>query len=349
MSKKTNCNACNKNIVTLLYMECSKCNELYDLECLSIPTESFQGYTDQHKATWVCPTCICSKPKVGDTSTPIRLLNNTFTSDTINNIRGSRGKQRSLQTKETEEPTIAEVMNELRLLRQDIMDVKSQLTTVSTTLSQKIEEYDRKLEAKDIEIRCLQSSINDLQIRINDQEQHNVRSEMEIMGVPEQSNENLAHMLHVISNKIGVSVHGLELDEIRRVGPKRTQSITSTEEQTSRPIVVKFLHKSKRDEFLTAAKARRNLSAGDIVEGSKAKIYFNERLSNLNRQLFREAKIRSRLHNFEFCWVRNGTIYIRKAGSSNGKRLPALPIRSHNDIDMRIGPAAVAPPTASVS
>lgn len=92
----TNCAGCNDKIKDLYYMECMKCQELYDLICINLTKEVFDSLSEANKGAWLCPTCTSSLPKCDNSSTPARsfsALNNTYTKpeDTnINMLRGDR-------------------------------------------------------------------------------------------------------------------------------------------------------------------------------------------------------------------------------------------------------------------
>ncbi|KAJ2937097.1 hypothetical protein O0L34_g16891 [Tuta absoluta] len=89
-----------------------------------------------------------------------------------------------------------------------------------------------------------------------------------------------------------------------------------------------------------ASVIRKNLTTEGIVAGTADRIYFNERLSALNRKLFRKARKRSKIHNFKHCWVRNGVIYVRKFTNTKDRKCQAFSIRCEDDLHKYIGPAA---------
>ncbi|KAL4715123.1 hypothetical protein ACJJTC_012170 [Scirpophaga incertulas] len=192
-----------------------------------------------------------------------------------------------------------------------------------------------EFERQDREIKDLKIEITELRHKMEVQEQLNVKRELEIVGVPEQLNENLTHVVMIASKKIGVDLQMTDLDEVRRVGTKNPKNTTNR--TVSRPIVVKFLSKIKRDDVLSAYKGRRKLTSEDLVPGSSSSVYINERLTAQNRQLFREARTRAKMQNFQYCWTRNGTVFIRKAANTNGFKHPAIPIRSQKDIEDHLG------------
>ncbi|VVC89754.1 unnamed protein product [Leptidea sinapis] len=294
-----NCNACNSKIMSLEYFECASCGKLYDVDCL--------------KDTWICPGCVCTRPKTDNSTTPIQSnLNSTYTNEqgNINLIRGSRG------SKAEEKSELASVLTEIRLLRQELQALKQQnseifqdLKTVKCelhSLTIKLEHYDRKFLTQQTEITNLKGSLQRIESTINNYEQSLLKKEIEIV----------------------VSLSENDVDYVERAGPKASQMSKSRSSPVTRPIVIRLVRRSKRDEILQAAKLRRNLTSEGITAEQPSNIlYINERLTKFNRQLFREARQQAKEHNFNFCWVRNGTIYVRKA-----EKLRYVTIKSGEDL-----------------
>lgn len=97
MSKS--CQACGVQVTDGPFMKCTKklCEKVYDLKCLAITQEEFMSFSGKYTQKWVCPECICSKPKPirYDPDTPIRSTPelNIFTPNpNVNTHRGSRLK-----------------------------------------------------------------------------------------------------------------------------------------------------------------------------------------------------------------------------------------------------------------
>lgn len=166
---------------------------------------------------------------------------------------------------------------------------------------------------------------------IDNQAQHHVRNEIEIMGIPETPNENLVHVAILTATKVGVDLSELEIDEIKRVGPRRS---SDSKEKRPRPIVARLLRKAKRTELVKAAASRKGLTTEDIVPGTSDSVFINERLTKKNRLLFRESRNRAELYKYRFCWTRDGGIFLRRA-----EKKAAILIRSYKDLDEKIGPA----------
>ncbi|XP_045763694.1 uncharacterized protein LOC123866284, partial [Maniola jurtina] len=166
---------------------------------------------------------------------------------------------------------------------------------------------------------------------INTQAQNHLKNEIEICGIPECPNENATHLALLLAKKIGVEVSDQDIDWTSRAGPRVLSAVNATgnARKYPRPIVVRLLRRSKRDEFLKASKSRRNITSTDLnLPGPAQKVFINERLTQRNRLLFRECRIQTKQLGYEFCWCNNGTIYVR---AREGKSASA--IRNHEDLE----------------
>ncbi|KAJ8704738.1 hypothetical protein PYW07_011926 [Mythimna separata] len=91
------CRACGVMVPHGLFMKCSnkQCGKVYDIKCLGFMEDEFKSFSNQRILEWICPECVCSKPRRNDPDTPVR---STFqmkadeTSAYVNTQRGSRSK-----------------------------------------------------------------------------------------------------------------------------------------------------------------------------------------------------------------------------------------------------------------
>ncbi|KAJ2937244.1 hypothetical protein O0L34_g19281 [Tuta absoluta] len=102
-----------------------------------------------------------------------------------------------------------------------------------------------------------------------------MRNELEIHGIPEYESENLQHSVLVIVKKYAFDIKEDDLDGVWRVGLRRpNHSVNPTNKPWKlRPIVVKLLRRSTRDEFIKAAKSRRGVTTEGVVTGPLEKIF----------------------------------------------------------------------------
>lgn len=343
------CGGCSKLIEDDYYMTCSQCKNKYDLICILVPKDKYFSLTQTQKDNWLCPSCVSSRPKGDNTSTPLRSsttpasLNSSFTCNNVNMSRGSRptaGKSKNNKDDAQPNHDMSAIITELRQLRQEIIDVKNQnveiktqMSSMSDHLAHTLKEHSKIMKNAQIEIDNLKATVGNLQHQLALREQDSLKNDLEITGLNEKENENLLQIVMVTSQKIGVNLVESDIDEVVRVGRKQQrQEANINKRLMSRPIVVRLVRRGKRDELLKAAKSRRNITSENVVDGQHTPIYLNERLTKENRQLFQQARLRSKEHNFRYCWIRNGGIFVRR---SDGK--PAIRIATKQNLDEKVG------------
>lgn len=323
------CDGCMKSIRDSNSVRCTSttCEKSFCMLCInaaSLPVE--------RRKQWKCPDCSAAQRKGGD--------------NTLTPVRGG-GSENVTTCKKTDSTgsEMSQLTEQLRQLTTEFSSVKARLEDLTVSLSfandqmnevmLKIASTDERLkclEKRDSEVESLQVTVLQLQNEINSQAQAHLQNEIEIVGVPEYTAENLNHILLVAAKKMGVQLEDSDLDWVTRVGPRRPPVTTALPEDGARmprPIVVRLLRRSKRNQFLGAVKSRRNISSTDLeVAGVPRKVFFNERLTKENRVLFRDTRFRAKEHGYAFCWCSHGIIYVRQR---DGKS--AMPIRSHKDLD----------------
>lgn len=321
-----NCAGCQTQITDKNTISCSTkgCNKIFHLMCVSS-----SGAAPEDKSIWVCPECHCSTKKGGDnSSTPVR---NT---------------ERKADFTPSEAPAqVSELTSEIRLLREDITSMKAELKTAVQTLarceerfddfSAKMQVYESRLKAVEEQKIEMIHTITNLQAQLNSQAQQMLRNEVELTGIPEELNENPHHILMTTAVKAGLQLLETDVDFVARAGPRRRDN---ENRNVSRPLVIRFTRRAKRDEFHKAVKSRR-LSSNDLeIKGPSQKIFANERLTHANRVLFRDARMRAKAAGYKYCWTYNGSIYIRKR-EGRGKGTEAIPIRCNDDLDRLFVPS----------
>lgn len=285
--------------------------------------------------SWVCPQCKCESKRGGDnTSTPVR--GTPCTPDNVT-LRTKKG----LPTSDLQELT-----SEIRFLREEVSSFKAKLGNVSSAMQNLNEQMhqlvarvtisdERVLEMDQryaLETEALKNRVRKLEEQMNSQAQAYHRNEIEIIGIPELPNENLQHIALVAAKKIGADIGESDLDWVLRAGVKKPPS-SSSAFGFSRPIVMRLIRRSKRDELLKCVKSRKNVTTKDLgVDDQSKRVYFNERLTKENRLLFREARSRAASAGWKFCWTNSGSVFLRKREGS-----PAILVRSIAELEDKFG------------
>lgn len=327
------CSGCLKNTSASSGILCSVVSCRKGFCCLCI---DLTRLAPAEKVKWVCPDCcaLLRANKGGDKdNTPVR-----GTSDFTNITE----RKKQSQNPESQNTEFKELTGEIRFLREDISLLRASLEEVTVSLSRCHDRLDElgitlssqeariaRLEDCEKENIFLKAKVAQLHNDINVQQQHQLRNEIELSGIPETSNESLVHTILVAARKVGVELEDKDIDWTSRVGPRRPPSESpETSTRLPRPVVVRLLRRTKRDELLKAAKSRRNVTSVDLdIQGPPLRIFFNERLTKDNRTLFRDARIKCKENGYAQCFCSNGAIFIRKR---DGK--PATLVRNFDDL-----------------
>lgn len=85
-------------------------------------------------------------------------------------------------------------------------------------------------------------------------------------------------------------------------------------------IIVRFVSKIKRDDFLAACRSMRRSNTNPLkglrVDGVADEIFVNEHLTIQNKILFKETRTVARSKGYSFVWTQNGNILVRKDQTS---------------------------------
>ncbi|KAI5651890.1 hypothetical protein NE865_00227 [Phthorimaea operculella] len=337
------CGVCSKPIADQAYIQCCEenCEIAYHLDFCCGPSPP--GSRDR----WTCDKCRCNR----NSSTPIHLARDN--DDSMRFVNKNRTKfQKELSSQDNGDESSASTNEllaltaEIRFLRDDVASMNNRLTEMSGSLSKceagllnvltqlgesqaRIKELEVCDAKKTAEITNLTCQVQELKEQLHSQAQSVVRNEIEIAGIPEKQNERLFHLVSLTATKAGMELQEDDIDWIMRAGPKRAP--TEGQNNFPRPIVVRFVRRLKRDEFIKASKSRKNITTKGFSEAmEEKKIYINERLTRATRLLFREARSHYAAAGFKFCWVQNGFVYLRRREGSPAIRVKTqLELKEH--------------------
>lgn len=166
----TTCNGCKKRIVSLDFLECMICKNLYDLNCINITQKIFENSTREFKDNWTCPECLSARPKTGNIHTPVRKSlvgwNSTFVTDhdstledsTVNINMAPRGgdKDSKLLIDNSITGILEGIRSELSILKlqnAEILPLKQEvkhLTEIIGNMSKEISSLRQELFSRDM-------------------------------------------------------------------------------------------------------------------------------------------------------------------------------------------------------
>ncbi|XP_069362737.1 uncharacterized protein [Maniola hyperantus] len=340
------CAACNSNVlVTQKRLKCSvgSCGLLYHSECVN-----YDDTNPSNRATWVCPSCTASKPKQDNSNTPIQgrnrkqlspdnatvlppLLGTTSGPNQeiiINEIRNLRREMKEHFENQQVclnkfDAKLTEVQKEVRDLGGKFCTLKEEVDELTKSVQYLSNAYDdqiglnaeskKSLENLNMENQNLRSQMTELNSKIDHFEQQARDCNVELQCIPETKNENILTIVQQMASVVACDLTDGSILNFHRVAKMDTQS------QRPRNIVVKLSSPRVRDDLLAAVKhfnkknPQNKLNTSHLgFAGQTIPIYIMEHLSPKNKKLHAATRLAAKEKKYEFVWIRNGRIFVRK-------------------------------------
>ena len=157
--------------------------------------------------------------------------------------------------------------NKTEELATENKDFKSEVNSLKKTLDQANEERDQFYVD-------LETAVN----HIDDLERYSRKYNLEIHGIPEKAEVNLAEQVITLGNALSVKIRRNDIDICHRMFTGRNRS-------KPRPIIVRFKSYRTKKEVYGARKSLKNQNMGHIFQGADI-VYINENLTRRRRELF---------------------------------------------------------------
>lgn len=181
-----------------------------------------------------------------------------------------------------------EFKEEIKSLRQELTEVKK-------------ENIEHQKENKK-----LSSELKEIRKELTELKQYGRRNNVELKGVPVAENENMRDTIEKVAKCLSIAHSDHDIDAAHRVPTKGS---------TPPNIVVRFVSRTSRDNFLRAAKKHR-LNSSMLGFEDNTPVYVNEHLCPENKVLLGKAIQAKREKNWKFAWVADGKILMRKSENS---------------------------------
>uniref|UniRef100_A0A8D9EWT0 PHD-type domain-containing protein n=1 Tax=Cacopsylla melanoneura TaxID=428564 RepID=A0A8D9EWT0_9HEMI len=259
-------------------ISCTKCTRSYHLTCTDLETPQ----TPAEKKKWACAICTTNPSSTPKTA--------------------SAGTGTGSNTPKTDDPgdktSLREINNKLTWL----INQQNETSTKLNTLIEDNKKMKKLLSDKD-------QIIIKLEKRVVALEQRTRINNIEISNYPENPNENIRDIVKMICAKMEVQITDADIQATHRV-PRFNKGIKN--------IVVNFSSRWTKNKVLMATKdfrkvKKRQLLASDVSQDLPADtFYVSEHLCPEMKQLLKKTKIFARANNYQYVWVKDGVINLKK-------------------------------------
>ncbi|XP_061704574.1 uncharacterized protein LOC133515942 [Cydia pomonella] len=325
------CNNCSLDLASNEMLKCSACQHTLHYFCVGLSEVEFKKILSMNLKKWKCPSCKQPKKPTTPTTTEPKspLIINGRSDDNVANL-----------------PSIVSIDTDILLksmnsqFQQLSMDMEGLKTSVNGRLDQlsasingwasKFQELEEtvtnvraEVAAVTEENTALRSQLNVIQQNLDEQEQKARQCNIEIQNLPAKPSENLIHVTLALGKVLNVPLTVESIKAVHRVAPNI---------QSDRPknIIVELCSRRLRDDVIAAARARRGVTVGQLLEAAatpssgsadqqKAEsrpIFINEHLTLKNKILYSKTRKAVAEKNYKFVWIKNAAILVRRDDSS---------------------------------
>lgn len=307
------CPKCCKPVPKLLgdYILCfAGCKRKYHFGC-SVSRNTYNSMTVARKASWKCRGCRTDKA--------VACQAEDEDQDEDEEEDAAKKDVRAMLSPHQLERNEVSVNKLLSQININVKNLTEEMKEIKNTVNLMSDKYDGLLvEVKELRIvkinyDIMTGKVASLEDRLNELEQESRGKNIEIKGIAEQSGEELKKVVVTLANKLGDAlIEEKDIEAVHRVSNMNNKS--------PKDIIVQFKDRDHRNRMLYRKKGK--IYSKDVVGGNCVnQVYINEHLTPYNKQLFWEAKNKSREQNFRFVWIKDGKIFVRRNEKERAYRI----------------------------
>lgn len=145
------------------------------------------------------------------------------------------------------------------------------------------------------------ATIKKMELRLDEIEYTSNLNYLEIAGIPQKNGEQLEEIIKKVASAAGVQIKHADISKVTRTTDRRLNAPPK--------ILVKFTE-IKQKEILLSKKREMDLNL--LKDLTNEKVYIGEVISPYKKELLWKAKQLAKEKNYEFVWIKNGKIMVRK-------------------------------------
>lgn len=302
-TKKFLCGACKKQIIDASFPNCKQCKNSFHTEktCSGLSLTEWEAKRKPAKGGWKCSSC---RPQVANPGS------------------NKGGKPPAAPTA----PTNADLYKLLSKIDATTEDLTDSVDFLSDKYDFQVQEinslksessaHGKKIHRLTIQNQALHKTVTELKDQLNEAQQYSRNKNVEVFGIEMRTGEDTWQVVDKLATLLHLSMDSIDVLHRLPLRTPRTESPGKKKGRTRHPsIVIQFVSRKSRDIWLQHRVTQ--LVSADIVGGSdKTKIFINEHLTAHIKSLHYITKEISAKFGFQFCWVKDGKIMVRKDPSS---------------------------------
>lgn len=270
--------------------------------------------SNEAKSAWKCPH-ICK-----GTGTPVSVTPTVGNDNPLNNYSSVDSSLKLILEKVSQLDTVVSEIKDLKVSVQFISDRYEEMTSEIKDVKCKNEENKREILRLRSDNEYLYRQLKLVNESTLSLEQKMRANCIEVHGVEYNENENVAEVIESIGSALRLKTEKNNIIEVLRLVSNSKKKVTPNKPP---PILVRFKDQCFSKPWLQ--KRKTGLTSSNIVGGSSQEnVYINENLCPQLKELFFNARIQGKKLKYDFVWVKDGKIYMRKNENTKVKCITSL-------------------------
>lgn len=289
---------------------CSVCKNHYDFPCSGITEGGYRKLGDR-KNTWRCTKCKPSSLPAPATKSPLPSQWEQIQED-LTKIAHDLAPLATLVE------DVKQIKNEITSLRESL-DMAHELMGSFSTKMNSLENRILETEKAVCDVQGLRTEVERLKLDLQIKDQWARANNVEIRGIPQRNTENLYQIVQKIGTITGFPFKKEETNYIARIPTRSPNKVKS--------IIVAFNCRYTKEEFVAAARKKKQLPLSGLGFQSENNFYINDHLTQANKILLNKARTLAKERNFQYIWVKHCKIMARRTDTS-----PIFFIKNEKDL-----------------
>lgn len=205
-------------------------------------------------------------------------------------------------------------LTELRTQNEELRNIRTDLEESAKLMNSKYEDIRISMSRLDGERSEQRKYIDQLEKQIQDMHGNHRPAVIELRNISTKEKENVSDLAEIVMDvcrSLAVEVKPEEIRDVYRVQSKQGPSKQIVAEFQS-VIAKNTVLRAVRDFNKGKPPSEKLNSEHAGITGERTPIYVAERLPATARKLFYDARKFAKSNGYQYCWIANGKIFIRK-------------------------------------
>ena len=300
MSQKSSCCTATVTAVHRPGLSCSACSLFFHYKCVNLDKANYIDCLENTTVSWSCLKCQKSKKSRRSTIIPATLQSNKPISAATPSTSKERPSSKTPAETKTNSPNFAQLSAELKEIREKNQESFKQLHNLIAQLCKRVDDLEKLKET----IETLKLTTIELENKTDTNERKLIANSVEIQGISRSFNP--LEVASEISLQIDAPIASTDIKKcyFKEIFARNLKKYL---------LIIEFHSNLVKRNFVSKGKIFTRSQKKLVFQDEQVIIHVNDQLSSYQKKLLYETKELAKVHKFEFVWIFNSQILVKKA------------------------------------